>query len=197
MHAAQAARPADALPTAPRPRPQYGEYATPEEQRARIRQPDPVLQPEPAPAPEPAAPVVAPAVAPSAPAGSAKAAPRVRPVDRIATVALLAYGLVNVISTFSIVRDFPTYAETVFDTMGVDATLTDPGAASSWALVAVIVLIVGWVVTASLSWLSLRRGRLTWWIPVVGGIVFSAIGGVLLAVPIMTDPGVWQAVVAT
>jgi hypothetical protein len=180
----------------PRPRPQYGEYATPEEQRARIAQPDVGLVYEPAPVrDEPAAPVAAPV----RPAGDAVAAdaPRSRPVDRIVTFALLAYGLVNVISSFPALIDYSSYADTMFGLLGVEAELSDPAAGRPWGIAAAIVLAVGWLVTAAVSWMSLRRGRLTWWIPLVGGVVFTFASAMLMLVPIMNDPAVWDALVSS
>ncbi len=177
----------------PRPRPQYGEYATPEEQRARIAQPDAALVYEPAPVTEEVAP----------PAGAAVAAPpaaevrRSHPVDRIVTFALLAYGLVNVISSFSAMVDYAAYADTMFRLLGVDAELSDPAAGRPWGIAAACLLAAGWLITAAVAWASLRRGRLTWWIPLVGGIVFTFASAMLMLVPIMNDPAVWDALVSS
>lgn len=178
----------------PRPRPQYGEYATPEEQRARIKQPDVGLVYEPAPVPEDAP-------LPPAPTRSRPPAPaatgRGRQVDRIVTFALLAYGLVNVISAFPALVDFASYTETMFDILGIDATLADPAAGRPWGIASAIVLALGWVITAVVSWWSLRRGRLTWWIPLAGGAVFIFASSMLALVPLMNDPAVWQAMVGS
>lgn len=190
----------EGAPADPRPRPQYGEYATPEEQRARIKQPDIGLVYEPAPvadenvsspAPAPASPqVVGSRPTPAEP-------PRGRAVDRIVTFALLAYGLVNVISTFPALVDFAAYTETMLSLLGVDATLSDPAAGRPWGIAAAVVLALGWVLTTVLSWFNLRRGRLTWWIPLAGGIVFTFVSATLALVPIMNDPAVWEAMVAS
>lgn len=181
----------------PRPQPQYGEYATPEEQRARIKQPDIGLVYEPAPVlDESTAPSVpAPPTARERPAEAA--APRSRPVDRIITFALLAYGLVNVISTFPALVDFAAYTDTMLGLLGVDATLSDPAAGRPWGIAAALVLAVGWVLTVVLSWMSLRRGRLSWWIPLAGGIVFTFASAVLALIPLVNDPAVWEAMVAS
>lgn len=177
--------------SASRPRPQYGEYATPEEQRARIRQPDVTRALE-------TGQSSASSAAPAASAGVAPApAARVRPprfADRVATVALLAYGLFNVLSSFPAFLDYGAYADTMFSLLGVDAELTDPAAGRPWGIAAALILAAGWMGTALLSWWSLRRGRLTWWIPLVAGVVFTFIAGMLMVVPLMSDPGVWQAV---
>lgn len=175
----------------PRPRPQFGEYATPEEQRARIRQPDASLVYEPAPV------VDAPAAVPAAASPAVAPAARSRAIDRIVTFALLAYGLVTVISSFPALTDFSGYAETMFDLLGVDAALSDPEAGRAWGIAAAVVLAVGWIVTASLSWLNLRRGRLSWWIPLVGGVVFTFASAMLMLVPLMNDPAVWEALVGS
>ncbi len=180
-------------PADPRPRPQYGEYATPEEQRARIARPDAALVYEPAPVrDEPAPPAVAVAPAPAAPAE-----PKSRAVDRIVTFALLAYGLVSVISSFPALVDYASYAETMFGLLGVDATLSDPAAGRPWGIAAAIVLAVGWLLTAAVSWIRMRRGRLSWWIPLVGGVVFTFASAMLMLVPLMNDPAVWDALVSS
>ena len=89
-----------------RPQPLYGQYATPEEQRARIRQPDATWALETGQSVSPAA---TPPRQPAPPAGArppsatTKAAPtRGRLVDRVVTVGLLAYGLFAVVSSFSL-----------------------------------------------------------------------------------------------
>ncbi|GAA1992992.1 DUF6264 family protein [Microbacterium pumilum] len=186
----------DQTPDSP-PRPQYGEYATPEEQRARIRQPDattlaasagPAVQLEPTP------PAVVPGRA-SAPAATAERRPR--PYDRIITFALLAYGLVNVVTSIPALVDYGAYTDTVFRLLGVDVELSDPAAGRPWGIAAAIILAVGWAITAALSLWSLRRGRLTWWIPLVGGIVFTFACGSLMLVPLMSDPAVWDVLVGS
>lgn len=186
----------------PRPRPQYGEYASPEEQQARIRQPAPEWSNPHVPSAEPEAvadqnPPHEHAAAPAAPASSPASVSRPRILDRIITAALLGYGLVNVVSSFVAMLDYGTYAQTVLDAMGIDATLSDPDAGRGWGLLAGTVLVVGWLITAALSWWSIRRGRLTWWIPIVGGIVFTVLAAVFMVIPIMSDPAVWDALVVT
>lgn len=181
-------------PNETRPRPQYGEYATPEEQRARIKQPDTtwLLDTGQDPdalhgAPAPAAPSpIAPAKSPSQ---------RGRFADRVATIALLVYGLVNVVITIPRMVDYEAYVSTLLGLLGVQGQLADPAAGRPWALAAAIVLAVGWLATAYVSWRRLARGKVTWWIPLVAGIVFTVIGGTLVLVPIVMDPALWNAIV--
>jgi len=179
-----------------RPRPQYGEYATPEEQRARIQQPDLTRLLDTGQDPDalhgaPAGTAVAAAVIDEAPIR------RGRFVDRVATIALLVYGLVNVVTGIPGMINYESYVGTVFSLLGVDAQLSDPAAGRPWGLAAALLLAIGWLATAYLSWRSLRRGRVTWWIPLVAGIVFTFVSGILLMVPIVSDPTVWNAILDT
>jgi hypothetical protein len=179
----------DQRPDSP-PRPQYGEYATPEEQRARIRQPDVTES------------LAAGRMAPEAPStrnestpAAASTEPPVRRFDRIITFALLAYSLVTVITSIPAFADYGAYTDFVFEFLNIDAQLADPAAGRPWGIAAALVLAVGWLATAALSWWNVRRGRLTWWIPIVGGIVFTTVASFLLLVPMMGDQAVWDAIV--
>lgn len=177
-----------------RPRPQFGEYATPEEQRARIRQPGVAEALAAGSVEEPVAPVA------PVPVGSERVAvdptvhARGRLMDRILTIGLLVYGLFNVVTSIPAFVDYAKYAETILAMLGTDATLADPAAGRPWGIAAAILLAVGWFVTAGLSWLAYARGRVTWWIPLVGGIVFTFASAILMTVPLMSDPGVQGAI---
>jgi hypothetical protein len=135
------------------------------------------------------APVVPPA------SDSAPPARRTGTFDRVATFALLGYGLFNVLTTIPGVTNYPTYANTLLGVMGVDAEFT--GGGRGWGLAAAFVLGLGWLLTATLTWLNLRRGRATWWIPLVGGIVFTFTASVLMMVPLFNDPTIWNALVGS
>jgi len=180
------------LPPGERPRPQYGEYATPEEQRARIRQPVEPSAPDAARPPAPATPGRATTPAPATVA-AAPAATRPRYVDRVVTFALLAYGLVTVIGSIPAAADYTQFAATFFEALGVEQTLSDPAGARGWGLASALVLGLGWLLTLAVSWRSVRAGRLSFWIPLVGGVVFNGISSVLLVVPLASDPAVWSA----
>ena len=180
------------LPPGERPRPQYGEYATPEEQRARIRQPVEPSAPDAGRPPAPATPGPATTPAPATVA-AAPAATRPRYVDRVVTFALLAYGLVTVIGSIPAAADYTQFAATFFEALGVEQTLSDPAGARGWGLASALVLGLGWLLTLAVSWRSVRAGRLSFWIPLVGGVVFNGISSVLLVVPLASDPAVWSA----
>lgn len=177
-----------------RPRPQYGEYATPEEQRARIQQPDMTRLLETGQDPD----ALNGAVPPDSPSVAAKpAAPAVRRgrfADRVVTFGLLIYGLVNVVVSIPSMIDYESYVSTALELLGIDGQVADLAAARPWAVAAALVLAIGWLLTAWVSWRSLARERVTWWIPLVGGIVFMTVTSVLLMVPIVSDPALWSAI---
>ncbi|WP_159501033.1 DUF6264 family protein [Microbacterium sp. 18062] len=173
-----------------RPRPQYGEYATPEEQRARIRQPDASAALEDGRSPSAPIDQRAP-VDPVIPGPVAGTRPRF--VDRVITFALLGYGLFTVLGSIPAATDYTQFATTFLEVFGVDQALSDPAGARGWGLAAALVLGIGWVATLGLSWISLRARRVTFWIPLVGGIVVNLVSSVLLVAPLMADPAVWSA----
>lgn len=119
---------------------------------------------------------------------------RGRFADRVATIALLIYGLVNVVTGIPAMLDYDSYVAAVLQVLGIDGEIADPSAGRPWAIAAALVLAIGWMLTAWLSWRSLARERLTWWIPLVAGIVFTFVSGVLLMVPIVSDPTLWGAI---
>lgn len=162
-----------------RPRPQYGEYASPEEQRARIQRPEvtEALEAGVAPAPEPAV-------------DATPAAPRARGplADRVATFVLLVYGLISVISTIVQLLDFPGYAERAAQILGVDATYTALSTGYVWGAVASVVYAIGYLLTAWLTWRRLRRGRIAFWVPLVGFVATTLVAGVCITIALTADP---------
>ncbi|MFD8767424.1 DUF6264 family protein [Microbacterium oxydans] len=168
-------------------RPQYGELATPEEQRRAAGLPpidEPVIAPAAAASPPPAVPG---AVASSSPSGGSPAK-RAHPLDRFATIAMLAYGLINVVVTGLSYLDLPSVMNQTMKIIGIEGEFTNFASARTWGTIAAILLAVGWSVTAALSIRRLRRGRVTWWVPIVGAIVTMGVVSVCIAVPMMGDP---------
>ena len=155
-----------------RGQPQYGEYATPEEQRAAIREPAPGGAPVVAGAP--AAPAGADAPAdPHRPAdahGGSAGHPLPRPTttaarpprraDRIITLLLLVYGLITVASAIPQLWHFAEFADAWMTLAGIDGTFTNIAQGELWGRIGVAVFVIGWLVTAGLSGLALSRGRL-------------------------------------
>jgi hypothetical protein len=182
-----------------RPRPQYGEYATPEEQRARIK--DPSAHPFGSPA-QPSAgergsygersgvpiPPIARADVPEETAQpSARQRATNRGVDRIATLALLALGLYSVLSTLVTMADLAGYLDSTMKQLGIGSYTATPTTAVI-AVVISVVNVVAWLVSAPLSMLSLRAGRISFWIPLTAGVVVTVITAICYAVLLMSDP---------
>jgi hypothetical protein len=159
-------------------RPQYGELATPEEQRIAAGLPP--LDETPPPVSE----------APEPPAESARTAGH--PVDRFATIALLAYGLVNVVMSGLSYLDFATVMNQAMAAMGIDGEFTNYAQGRIWGTVAAIVLVVGWSLTAWLSIRRLRRGGRSWWVPLAGAAVTLLLTSICVAVPMMSDPALME-----
>ncbi|MCM3503324.1 DUF6264 family protein [Microbacterium sp. P26] len=179
-----------------RPRPQFGEYATPEEQRARIQRPEVTEALDAGVAPQPAPVVPEPARA-SQPAAAGFPVPTTRGarVDRIVTFGLLFYGLFSVVTTIIQLLNFPEYAETGARMLGVEATFTNLSAGYVWGAAAAAVYGIGWLATAVLTWRRLKRGRLAFWIPLVGFVVTALIAGICVTVALVGDPQFMSAIV--
>lgn len=169
-----------------RPEPQYGVYATPEEQRARIQKPDATWSLDTG---ESVTDAAVPASGSNAGAAPAAVDPgRSRAIDRIITFALLAYALVNVAVAALALLDFPQYAATVFEVMGIPGEFTNLDGGQTWGTAAAVALIIGYLITA---WFSVRRtmaGKIAWWVPLVGAVVTHLVVGALAIVPLMSDP---------
>lgn len=177
-----------------RPRPQYGEYATPEEQRSRIQLPDAThqLSAGQAPVQVPVGVSTAGPLPPisAIPASGAPAARRTgkRRVDLIIALGLLGYGLVNVIVTIVQLQDFSAFVQQFMTVAGIEGEFTNYVAGQTWGRIAAIVFGVGWLLTALFVYLGARRGLWVWWIPVVGAIVSFVLLTLCLTVPLMSDP---------
>jgi len=178
-----------------RPRPQYGEYATPEEQRARIRRPEvtEALEAGVAPEPEP----VADQRATAKPAPMPVPTTRGGKIDRIVTFGLLIYGFFSVITTIIQLLNFPEYANNFARVFRVDATFTNLTAGYLWGAAAAAITGIGWLLTAVLTWRSMKRGRISFWIPIVGALVFATIAALLSIVGMASDPQFLSAVMSS
>lgn len=163
-------------------RPQYGELATPEEQRAAAGLP-PIDH-----TPPPAGPVGPPIAPGTSRPQDADTTPRRHPVDRLVTIALLAYGLVNVVVTGLSYLDLASVMNQSMEILGIDGEFTNFAQGRLWGTVAAAVLAIGWALTAMLSLRRLRRGRITWWLPLVGAVVTMFVVSICISVPMLGDP---------
>ncbi|PCE14328.1 hypothetical protein AUC47_03595 [Microbacterium sp. SZ1] len=166
-------------------RPRYGELATPEEQRRAAGLPPLDEMPD------------AVVAGPPAAVAAERPARRSNPVDRFVTVALLAYGLINVVLTAISYLDFPTAMNEVMKVVGVDGEFTNIAQGRIWGTVAAIVLVVGWSLTAAIALRRLRSRRLSWWVPVVGAAITLLLTSICAAIPMMGDPAFIEYIMST
>ncbi|WP_197517281.1 DUF6264 family protein [Microbacterium karelineae] len=165
---------------AERPRPQFGEYARPEEQAVRAGHPAPEI--DPALVPQDGPPDVDP---------PKRAAPRSRLGDRVVTIALLAFGLYNVISGIGLYTD----PSALLEAMRIgDVEFADYDALRSAGVAAIVVMMAGWLATTWFVWRRGSAGKSMWWIALLAGIVFSLVGALIVAIPFATDPNVMSAI---
>lgn len=159
-------------------RPQYGELATPEEQR-RLAGLPPLEA-----SVEPVEPVQRQTTdLPASPSAPAKPWRWDRPI----TIALLAYGLINVFMTGISYLDLSRVMNESMNIIGIPGEFTNFEAAKLWGTIAAVLLVIGWMITAWLSVRRLRSGKLAWWIPLVGAAATMIIVGICITVPMMGD----------
>ncbi len=167
-----------------RPRPQYGEYASAEEQRARIRTP---IDSPPASAPTSSGLPPAPPV-PQWGAQAPLQRQARQTANRVITIGLLAYGAVSVLLSVFSFSDLTAVFDDVYRSAGIPGSFQNTTSAGIWGTVASVVLVAGYAVTVLLSVLALRRRRMAWWIPLVGAVVTYLLVSACVAVPLMSDP---------
>jgi hypothetical protein len=158
-----------------RPRPQYGEYASRDDQAKAAGLPAPSFAP---PAVPPAAHSSA---APSAKAGTP------RRWDILLSFALLAYGAVNVVAGFFQFADLGAVLEQVYTTMGIGKYTPTP-LAGTLGIVINVTSSVLFVLTVIVTTRLLRRGRLAFYVPIIGGALAWIVSFVCVAVLMLGDP---------
>lgn len=159
---------------APEP-PRYGAYATPEQQaRARGTEipPPAVMSPESAP----------PIDATPAPA------PKQRRGDKIASVALLAFGFVNVVTGIPGWLRLPDSLQLAYDQLEV-GEYQAVELASAIGIAVLVTQIVLWLAALGITVTLIRAGRLSWWVPLAAGVIAVVVTSVLVVIAIMSDPG--------
>ncbi|MCU1526126.1 MAG: hypothetical protein JWO18_3020 [Microbacteriaceae bacterium] len=161
--------------TDPRPRPQYGEYATPQEQAKAVGA---------------SAPHFGHAIPPaSPPTYSAPPAAKTTPRrwDLVLSTALLAYGLINVFSGFFQFSDLGRLIDGVYATQGV-GQFTPTSLSATLGIVINASNVVLWIATAFVTVRLLRRQKLAFYVPLIGGAVASIVAASCLMVLLFSDP---------
>ncbi len=170
-----------------RPRPRYGEYATPQDQAKAMGLPHP-----PAPAADSASSVLPPLLPAGqdeqeSSAGVTGRSERASRFNRLVTVALLAFGLLNVLASTPGYLQLPKTLQTVYDQLGI-GTYSATALASTLGIVAVVAQSLLWLATAAVSVRLLRRGRLAWWVPLVGGVLCTIVLMAIMYFAMFNDP---------
>ena len=114
--------------------------------------------------------------------------------DRLITYILLAFGLLAVLNSVSGISALPVSVKQAFEQMNVTATPpTDLLITLGWITAAIHAVM--WVVALLWSLSAIRRGKLSWWIPVLCGVIFVVIATVVIFVGFASDPTIMDAVI--
>ncbi|SKC44794.1 hypothetical protein SAMN06309945_1080 [Okibacterium fritillariae] len=107
--------------------------------------------------------------------------------DRLVTYLLLAFGLLVVLNTVSGIAALPASVRRVFEQWNIEGTPpVDLFVTLGW--ITTVVVVVMWVVALLWSLRAMRRGKLSWWIPVLCGVIVFVIAVVVFSVGSATDP---------
>ncbi|MHC5797251.1 DUF6264 family protein [Lacisediminihabitans sp. FW035] len=170
-----------------RPRPQYGEYATPQEQAKIIAESlppvSPLLVPPTIPG-VPPAPDASTRVSTSSPRSPGR---RPRRWDLILSAALLGYATINVIAQLAIRDTLATIATQFFLTQGI-GDYTPTALTTSLGDTLNIITLALFVGTVLLTVWMLRRGRIAFWVPIAGGVVATIVALVFVVILLQSDP---------
>ncbi|MES2094151.1 MAG: DUF6264 family protein [Actinomycetota bacterium] len=170
-----------------RPRPQYGEYATPQEQAKIIADSLP-----------PVSPLLVPSAVPQAsrpPDASTRVgtvppppvARRPRRWDLILTAALLGYATINVIGQLAARDTLAAILKQFFVTQGIGEYTPTALTTSLGNLLNVVTLALFVLTVLATVWM-LRRGRVAFWVPIAGGVLASIVALVFVVVLLGSDP---------
>jgi hypothetical protein len=167
-------------------RPQYGEYATPEQQARAMGQTyrPPVPTPQPSstpPPPDPSARVTS---------GEQPAVPRQARAsigDRFTTMFLLGIGLFSFLESISGYLHFSIQFNAAVAQMG-GGTYSDPARADHVGIGLLIAHVVLYVGTLLWALTNLAHGRRAFYVPIVGFVIFAIVYCVALAVLLYSDP---------
>jgi hypothetical protein len=159
--------------TTARPLPEYGEYATPEEQAAAIGTvPEAMQDITPQAVVEPAPVVVS----------------QGRRWDIIATVALLIFGAYATFSSIPQFANLQGTIEEVYAAYGYTGTYPNPGLANAIGVTLNIVQPIALVLAMFFGARRLRAGKVSFWIPLGAGIVVTIVASALLITAFYSDP---------
>jgi hypothetical protein len=156
-----------------RPRPQYGEYATPEQQAAAMGKH--YVPPTPPPAPETRV-----NLAPPTAEGQQPAVPMTLPgnaADRFATIFQIGIGVVALINS-----DYFQFSAKFNATMsGFGSSLRVPASIDHFAWLLLAANAVFLILTALWAYSRIRHDKLAFFVPVIGLLAFDASFGIFMS----------------
>lgn len=162
-----------------RPRPEYGEYASGDEQSAALARSGAIPTPE--------------RKVPAAPTQTRKATPEVysaRSVaDRLVTVFLMSFWAVFILGDAASFLNLGLALRAPMKQIGIE----NYQATELTAVVGIAMLVsqlVVWAVAAIWSYRRLSRKQISWWVPVVLGVLGFILIAILLGSLLATDPSV-------
>jgi len=113
-------------------------------------------------------------------------------MDRPITIALIAFGVLNLIQYAGPLLDFEYFLE--ISTKGTFAESIDFGDAARIGGVALFVLCLGLVLASgAIAVLRLRRGRVAFWVPLVAGALSVLAWVAVIFVIMLQTPGAFAA----
>ena len=172
-----------------RPRPQYGEYATPEEVEAIRGTPPPPhpdeLQPL-APPPQAHQRVSPPNVSSPVP-GTAFPAQRTHAWDAFVTVALLVIGVWNTVQSVPGFLDFHALLTSATNS-GLLSGIKIPDDLSVQGVALAVVDVALLLIAVVGAVLRIRRGRIAFWIPLTAGVLAFLVTVVVITSIVLSDP---------
>lgn len=152
--------------TDPRPRPQYGEYA-PISAAPETPPAEPVAATEPEPTPQP----------------TAKRNSR----DLIFTTALLVIGVWDVFASFAQYANLAALIQQAYDQLGVGEFTSTEFALTMGSVINIGRIVILGIVVLLALW-RISRGKLAFWIPLVGAVVAAIFVGICTVVVMANDP---------
>jgi hypothetical protein len=158
------------------PAPHYGEYATPQDQARAIADSQPPLPPA---LGGPPAPDSTPSLPP--------ARPKPRRWDLILTSVLLGYAAVNVVAQL-LSGSTLTAVLTQFSRAQGIGEYTPTALAQNLGTVLNVVTVALFIVTVVVTTWMVRRGRISFWVPLVGGVAATLVALVFVVVLLQGDP---------
>jgi hypothetical protein len=185
-----------------RPKPKYGELAPegwvwkPPADPAHDETPDAPAQPGasgapsswPAPrGPQLGAPVPPPA--PGAPPGA-----RSGQGDRIATIVLLALGVLGTVNMVTSLLTLPAVMQELMGIYGVSGVYAGDDAARTAGIVGAALVVPIYAFTVLISLRRLRANKLTFFVPLIGAVVAFTVNTIVVLIALQADPAVFDAI---